>query len=226
VDEAIAQFQKALDLQPDFAAAHNGLGSALLERGAVDEATAQFQKALELQPNDADTCYNLGVALVQKGQRDEGIAHYKRALELQPNHAMAHHNLGNALLQKGEVREALAHYQRSLEIQPDNPAAQNVLAWVLATYPEASIRNGARAVELAQRANQLSGGQDPMVLRSLGAAYAEGGRYAEAITTARQALSLATAQNNNALANELGAQIGLYQSGSPYRDPRLASPAR
>jgi tetratricopeptide (TPR) repeat protein len=136
---------------------------------------------------------------------------------------MAHNYLADALLQKGQVREALAHYQRSLEIQPDKARILSRLAWALATCPEATIRNGAKAVELAQRANQLSGGQDPLILRSLGAAYAEGGRYAEAITTARQALSLATAQSNTALINELGAQIGLYQAGSAFRDPGLAA---
>ena len=92
------------------------------------------------------------------------------------------------------MREALAHYQKSLETQPNNPQILANLAWLLATCREASVRNGAGAVELAQRANQLSGGQDAMILRTLAAAYAEAGRFAEAITTAQRALELATAQ--------------------------------
>jgi Flp pilus assembly protein TadD len=74
-------------------------------------------------------------------------------------------------------------------------------------------------MKLTQQANQLSGGQDPMILRALAAAYAENGRFAEAVATARQALQLAAGQNNAALANTLQAQLGFYQAGTPFRDP-------
>ena len=80
----------------------------------------------------------------------------------------------------------------------------------IATWPETSVRNAARAIDLAQRANQLSGGQDPMVLQSLAAAYAEGGRFAEAVTAAQRALQLAEAQTNAALADTLRSQLKLY----------------
>ena len=92
---------------------------------------------------------------------------------------------------------------------------------MLATSPEASIRDGARAVELAQRASQLSGGQDPMILRTLAAAEAECGRFAEAVRAAQQALPLATARNNSALASALRLEMERYQAGSPFRDPGL-----
>src|SRR5207249_2388011 len=103
-------------------------------------------------------------------------------------------------------------------LEPNYAPACNNLAWLLATSPRASVRNGVRAVELALRAEQLSGGQNAVFIGTLAAAYAEAGRFAEAITTAQRALRLATAQNNTALANRLGARIQLYQNGSPYRD--------
>jgi Flp pilus assembly protein TadD len=222
-DEAIAQFKKVLEIQPRDAEAHYNLANTLLGKGQADEAMAEFQKVLQIQPSNAEAQYNLGWILLQKGQLDEAIAHFQKALEIQPNSAWSHVNLGNILLRKGRVDEAIGHLQTASKLQPTDTRALSSLAWVLATWPEASIRNGVRAVELAQRANQLSAGQDPLILRSLAAAYAECGRFAEAITTARQALSLATAQNNNALVNELGTQIELYQSGSPFRDPRLTA---
>jgi hypothetical protein len=86
-----------------------------------------------------------------------------------------------------------------------------------------SVRNGAQAVELAQQANQLSGGQAPAIIGTLAAAYAEVGRFPDAMTTAQKALVLATTQNNTALANALRMQIGFYQAGSPFRDISLTN---
>jgi tetratricopeptide (TPR) repeat protein len=121
------------------------------------------------------------------------------------------------------VGGALVHYQQALGLRPDYVEAQNNLAWVLATCPEASVRNGGQALVLAQQANQLSGGNHPIMLKTLAATYAEVGRFAEAVATAQQALALATAANNAALADDLRAQIGLYQAGSPFRDTGLTN---
>ena len=222
VDEAVAHFQKAVSLQPAFAEAHLNLANVFLQREQVDEAIVQFQKGLELQPNLAGAHNNLANALLRKGRVDEAIAHFQRALSLQPNLAEAHNNLANALLQQDRVEEAVAHYQAAVAALPGNPYFLNNLAWALATCPEASVRNGARAVELAQQAERLSGGKDPPILGTLAAAYAEAGRFSEAVATAQRALELATAQANTTLAEDLRARISLYQAGSPYRDPALS----
>jgi tetratricopeptide (TPR) repeat protein len=112
----------------------------------------------------------------------------------------------------------MAHYQTALTIQPDFAGPCNNLAWVLATCPEATIRNGGQAVEMAQQANRLSGGQNPVMLKTLAAAYAEAGRFPEAVTAAQRALELAGAQNNTALVHDLQGQIALYRAGAPFRD--------
>ena len=90
------------------------------------------------------------------------------------------------------------------------------LAWVLATCPQASLRNGNKAVELAQRANQFMGDGNPVVLGTLAAAYAEAGRFPEAEETARRALQVAETQSNPALADALRSQLKLYQAGLPF----------
>ena len=218
VDEAIAQYQKALQINPDFADAHNNLGSALMQKGRVDEAIVQYQKALEIRPNYVEAYNNLGNALFQKGRVDEAIAHYQKALAIQPDYAIAHNSLGLALLQKGQVDEAINCFQQALVIQPNYVKAQNNLAWVLATSPEASVRNGTRAVDLAQQADRSCNGNNPVVAKTLAAAYAEAGRFPEAMDTARRAQQLAASQSDPDLANALQAQIELYQMGSPFRD--------
>jgi Flp pilus assembly protein TadD len=184
----------------------------------LDEAIAHYQKTLALQPDCADAHNNLGIALLQQGRMNEAIGHFQKAVEIQPDYADAHNNLGYLLLQTGHARDATAHLETALKLQPDNARTLSNLAWVLATCPEASVRNGTKAIELAQRANQLSDGQDPVVLRALAAACAEGGRFAEAVTAARRALQLANAHSNAPLADTLRSQLKLYQAGSPFRD--------
>jgi len=147
---------------------------------------------------------------------DEAIAHFQKALQVKPDNAEAHINLGNALYQNGRREEAIVHFQKALEITPGYAEAMNNLAWVLATCPQASLRNGSRAVELAQRANQLAGGGNPVFLGTLAAAYAEAGRFSEAVGTAQRALRLAQAQSNTMLADAVQLQMKLYQAGVPF----------
>src|SRR5208282_5785985 len=115
--------------------------------------------------------------------------------------------------------EAIAHYQRALEIKPLNVVFENNLALVLAASPTTSLRNGIKAVELAQQANQLSGGSQPLVLRTLAAAYAEAKRFPEAVETAQKALKLAKGQGNAALGETIESNLKLYQSDTPLRIP-------
>jgi tetratricopeptide (TPR) repeat protein len=219
MDEAATCFQRALELKPDYADAHYNLAIVLWQEGRVDEAITHYQNALQISPDLADAHVNLGNALTQKGRVDEAIAHYQKALQIKPNLPEAHMNLGNLFLQQGRMREAIAHFQKALQIEPADPAIQNNLAWLLATCPEASLRNGNKAVELARQANELTGGENPAVLLTLAAAFAETGRFAEAVETAQHALRLAQAQSNTRLAAQLQLELKLYQAGSPFHIP-------
>jgi protein O-mannosyl-transferase len=222
-NEAIAHFQKALEIKPDYAEAHNNLGLVLADCGRFDEAIAHCRRALESKPNFAEGCNNLGVAFARRGEDDEAIAYFQKALELKPNYPDARNNLSFALSRREESIKALVERRESLRSHPNDVALLNDTAWVLATNPNVSLRNGAEAVELAGRAVQLSGGREPAVFGTLAAAYAEAGRFSEAVKTAEQALELAASQNNAALADALRTRIKLYQAGSPYRDTRQPS---
>jgi Flp pilus assembly protein TadD len=147
---------------------------------------------------------------------DEAIAHFQKALQFKPRDAKAENNLGNAFLRKGNEREAINHYEKALQIQPADPTFQNNMAWLLATCPEDSLRDGNRAAELAHQADALTGGQNPVILHTLAAALAEAGRFSEAMETARRALRLAEAQSNLRLVEALQSEMKLYQAGSPF----------
>ena len=142
---------------------------------------------------------------------------YHSILAKNPECWMAHNNLAIVLEGKGETAEAITHYERAAQLHPRYVQARNNLAWIMATSPNAFLRNGARAVELATQANQLSGG-DKLVLRTLAAAYAETAQFGKAIENATAALRLAQKENNSDLATQLGQEITLYQRGMPYRE--------
>ena len=218
IDEAIIQFQDALRLKPDYANARNNLRNALGRKGQIDEAIIQFQEAIRLKPGLVQSHDSLGLALARQGRLHEAIDQFREALELDPNLANVHSDLGSLLLQKGRVNEALTHYEAALELQPGNAYFLNNLAWVLATCPNTEVRNGARAVELAQKAERLSGGNSSAIVGTLAAAYAEVGRFGEAVRTAERALDLATAQTNTAQADMLRANIALFRAGSPFHE--------
>ena len=206
----------ALDCTSGNYVAHNNLGIVFFQQRRMDEAIAHLQQSLEIKPDYAEAYYNLGTVLLQQGRTDEAIAHFQKAVEIKPDHASAHKNLGIAFFQKGRMDEAIAHFKRSLEIRPDQVEIQNNLAWLLATCPQASLRNGNQAVELAQRANQLAGDNNPSLLCTLAAAYAEAGRFSEAVETAQRALQLAEAYSNPVMADTIRSQMKLYQAGVPF----------
>jgi tetratricopeptide (TPR) repeat protein len=216
-------FTHALAVTSNNDVALNNLGIIFLDKGQLDDAISKLQAAIDLRPENAPAHDNLAKALLKKGQVAEAMVHYRKFLELEPTNVEARNTLGTALIQQGHVREALDQWQEALALQPENGNAASNLAWVFATCPEDSIRDGTRAVELAEKAFRISGGKIPMIYRVLAAAYAENGRFADAIETAQRGAELATSQGNPALAAELESNIALYQSGRLLRDPSITN---
>jgi tetratricopeptide (TPR) repeat protein len=224
-DEAFAHYRKALELQPHDATIHYDFANALAGVGRLDEAIEHYRTALKSQPDHVQGYNNLGIALASRGQLDEAIAQFEWALKIKPDDAGLHGNLANALAALGRHAEALPHYETALKIQPNHAETQKNLAWLRATCPQASLRNGAEAIELAQRANKLCGGKRADVLDCLAAAYAAAGWFPEALATSRQALELAMQQNLRVLADALRARIALYEAGKPfYQTPTPSAP--
>jgi len=197
--------------------AHNNLGNAFLQKGQTEEAIAHIREAVRINPAISEAMNNLGLALLQKGQTGEAIALFREAVRINPSYSEPHNNLGYALLQKSQAEEAIAHFREALRINPAYSEAMNNLAYSLATAGDGRLRNGREALEMAQRANDLTKGGDPILLGTLAAAYAETGRFGEAEETARRAIELAKAQGNPALAGTLQEHLKLYQARQPLR---------
>jgi protein O-mannosyl-transferase len=216
--EAIEHYRKAIELKPDRAEFYNNLGNLLTTQGHTAEAAPLFQKALGVDPDNAKVHYDLANTAFAQGQWDEAIEHYQQALKGMPDSVHAHYQLGLALEQRGQTAAAMAQLQTVVELDPLHVTAMNNLAWLLATASKPSLRDGQKAVELARKAVQLSSGLSPQILDTLAAAYAEAGRFPEAIETARRALELSIAQNNKPLADVIQNQLKLFEAHSPYHE--------
>jgi tetratricopeptide (TPR) repeat protein len=218
LDEAVAEFGQALALQPTLLPAHYGLGMVLFEQGRLDEAIAQFSEVLRRQPNHQPAWLQLGLARARQGKLADAAEAFSAALRILPDDAEVHCHLAAALVSQHKAREAVPHYRAALKLAPDSPEALNNLAWVLAANPDPQVRNGQEAVDLAQRACKLTGYKRPLMVGTLAAAYAEAGRFTEAMATAEKARTLAEQSDQLALAARNRELLELYRSGKPVRD--------
>ncbi len=199
--------------------ARNNYATSLIADGRFPEAEAHLRIAVDADPLFAEAQANLGVALCAQSRFDDGTARLKRAIEIRPDYAAAYRNLGEAYAAQGRLADGLAQYLRGAQVQPDAVEILNRAAWILATATDDKLRNGRQALELAERAVRLTKRQDVISLDSLGAALAEVGRFATAVETAAEALSLASRQNDRAIVPELEHRAKLYQAGKPFRQP-------
>ncbi|MBN2292180.1 MAG: sulfatase-like hydrolase/transferase [Pirellulales bacterium] len=218
LDEAVVELKSALHIDPEFFWTVSRLGLVMERLGKLDEAITYYQKALKIEPNNTEICSHLGMILDRRGRVDEAITYYCKALTLQPKLPTIHNDLGRALARRGQFDDAVVHYRKSLQIQPELTSAMNNLAWILATCPKDSIRNGPEAVELAKQVVSHSGKRDPATLDTLAAAYAEAKQFPQAVATAKEAIALAKSAGNTALAKRIESRLELYLAGKAYRE--------
>ena len=184
MEEAVAEYRRALALRPDIAETYSNLGIVLREAGQLDEAMTAFHRALGLRPDLPEAHYNRGITLWERGQPDEAIAAYRRALELKPNYPEAYNNLGNALWERDETVEAIASYHRAIEIKPGFAEAHYNLGNTLREQglPDEAVAEYRRALELKP--------DYPEAVVNMGNALRSQGELDEAMAAYRHALEL------------------------------------
>ncbi|MCY2932315.1 MAG: tetratricopeptide repeat protein, partial [Planctomycetota bacterium] len=216
--EAIGHYEQAVRLKPDYAQNNPAFASALASARETAAAMERYQKILLAKPDDADAHTELGNLLGQIGRVPEAISHYEQVLRQKPDSAQTHYNLGMAMAAIGKAPESIEHYRQAIRLAPNFVLGMNNLAWLLATHADPAVRDGAEAVRLAERACQLADRKAPGLLDTLAAAYAEAGRFPDAVATAEEALALAKSMNPPAGAADIQARLTLYRAGKCYRD--------
>jgi len=216
---AQAHAQEALRIRPQFADAHFLMGVLAMRAGKAEEALACLKTAASLTPNGTWAAHQAqAVAFTYLGRIDDAIASCRGAVRAAPDNPETLFLLGRLLLQRGDTTEALTQWREALRLKPDRLDLLNSLAWVLATSPDPMARNGADAVRYGERACELTGYRQAMLVGTLAAAYAEAGRFPEAVTTAEKARTLAQAAGDEKLAARNTELLELYRAGRAYHE--------
>lgn len=218
LDEARMHYEAALRLDAQLAQAQNNLGVLLLQLGQPAEGARHLREAVRLVPGDAESQYNLAVALNRQENWKEAAAIFARLAPGRPNDARLHYEFGLALANLGQTREAMSHYARALRLQPDFPDALERLAWIAATDPRPELRNGTEAVNMAKQACELTGHKQARYLATLAAAYAEAGRFAEAVSAVETAEELTAGTGQREMAVKCASLLDTFKSGKPWRE--------
>lgn len=216
-EEAILHYTEALRLKPNLAQTHLNLGLALVKLGRFDTASTHFGEAVRLDGESIEAAYNLGKCRVLLAQFEAATVTLTELVNRSPAHAAAHLYLGKAAIGLQRPAAAIKNLRESLRLRPQSLSAASLLAWVLATDPDAHLRNGAEAVRLVE---PIAGQKDrlqPSVLDALAAAYAEVGRFDEAVVTAQNAGECARSLGDTNMAAEIAGRIPRYQARQPYR---------
>ena len=223
--EAMEHFAASLQYNPDNPGAHANLGYVLARQGKFNEAEPHFLASLKIKPDDPVVHENFAEALARQERDQEAILHLRAAIIFQPKFKPKiepHMKLAALLYKTGDPRQAVARLHHVLSLKPDHAEALNNLAWILATCPDDRVRDGGEAIRCAERACQLAEFKHAGMAGTLAAAYAEGGRFPEAVATAELAVRLATAANDTRFAAVNQQLLMLYRAGKPWHESPVA----
>jgi len=218
LDQAIKDFNKSIKLKPGNTEPYFHRGKAFNQKGNFQQAIADFNRVIELERATGEVYYRRGNAYMSIDRPDRALIDYNKAIELDPGNANNHHRRGIFYSMKREYGQAIADLNKAVEFNPDHLGACNDLAWLLATCADPSWRDGPRAVELAEKCGRSTNYQNPQMLDTLAAAYAESGHCDEAVKTAEKALSMAAEANKRKLAEKIEGRLELYQTGQAYHE--------
>jgi protein O-mannosyl-transferase len=216
--QAVEQYKAALALRPSSSEAHYNLGVALRKLGQYAESAQEFREVLRLDKRDPEANRNLDQVLVAERTLGKEAEVFRQALRLNPQDAQPHLRLGQLLLDAGCRDAAVEQWRDASLLAPRWAEPLNNLAWVLATDPQPARRDGLEAVRLATRAVELAGTNNAGILDTMAAAYAEAGRFAEAVATAQQAEISAVAAGQKELAGQIQRRLALYRANQSYQD--------
>ena len=202
----------------------NSSGPVLDSSTALDEkALEHFKKFIELSPDKHEGYTNVALILNKMNRFSEAIEYLSKAVQLKPDRTENDHDLGlvyarwgTSLQVEGKLQEAVKHLTKAIELKPDLAQILNNLAWIKACNKDASLRDPHKAIELAERACQLTKFKNPDFLDTLSVAYAADGNFDKAIETAKKAEQIFLSNRKQQNAVQIRNRLKLYQQNRPY----------
>jgi hypothetical protein len=216
--DTISLFEHAVAVTADNPAAQFAIGVGLEKSGDASKAMVRYRVATAIDPTYHSAYYNMGQLLRKRACWPEAAEAYLRAAAHNPNDVATELNLASVLPHVGRFDDAVLHFEKALSLDPDSIEALNNLAWLLSTCNDPGTRDGARAVQLAERGCALTRSKAPFFLGTLAAAYAEAGRFSDAIATAEKACALAQEAGDTITVAKNKELLELYRAHRPVRD--------
>jgi len=216
LDKAISDLTKAIQMDPGDALAYYNRGVVWNDKGGFDEAIEDYTQYIKLYPDSPGGYYNRGCAWEKKGDLDRAIADYTQAIKMKSNVFDFYYNRGIAFYKKREFDQTFSDFTKAVEIRPEDANALSYLALILAASPTDNHRDGKRAVQLAL--NAVTRDANYFTLGALAAAYAENGKFEDAISTQEQAISLLVKQGKKEELIKYRECLRFYRAGKPWRE--------
>ena len=215
--EAVQALERAILLDPTNSRAHYNLGLLFLRKGENERALEHFRRAVAGDPNNNNAHLALSSLLWHEGRCGEAIPHFEKFLEANPGHVDVRINQALCHIQLNDYTSALGLLEAGHEALPQEPKLQDALVRVLAASPDASVRDGIRALELAQPLAEAF--PRPETVEGLAMALAEVGRFPEAVEHQMKVIQVAEGQGLPVILEFLRSNLELYQQGKPCRLP-------
>jgi tetratricopeptide (TPR) repeat protein len=218
-EEAMEHYREALRINPEFQRANLNMGELLALKGDFRESTNYIAREIKINPRYTKAHESMGIVLLELGDYARAVEECTNVSLLGAKDEKALTGVAKALSEAGRSDEAVSYYAEALQLNPNNYEALNNLAWIQAASSNDGLRNGTEAVRLAERACELTHYHEPLFIGTLADAYAEAGRFPEAVTTAEKAEQLAAAAGLKDLAAKNRQLLKLYRAKKPYHEP-------
>jgi tetratricopeptide (TPR) repeat protein len=215
-DRAAADLERVLAKHPDHPAAIELRGLIAAERNDYPAAIRDFRKLVAQKPDDAVLMGQLAMLYLAAKQPRQAIRRFTRSLEIDDKNFASWRGRSDAEISIGDHEAALADLEKALELQPDDSGILNNLAWLLATSPDETIRDGKRAIELARKACEETTWKQPHIISTLAAGYAETGDFAEARKFSKQAVE--SEGSSPEVKTQLEGELASYEAEKPWRE--------
>ncbi|MCD4717234.1 MAG: tetratricopeptide repeat protein [Desulfobacterales bacterium] len=215
-EKAVSDYTKALEIHPRYPVAYCGRGIAWANSGEYERAIADFTMALEINPRYADAYCNRGASRFLRKDYDQAIADCTKAVHIDPGYAVAYLNRGRAWLSKKDCARAITDFEKALDINPNYAEAGNQLAWTLAVCHDDRYRNGAKAVDVAKKVTEVN--PEEGFRATLAAAYAEAGRFEDAIKIQESIIALLNGQGKKERLSDYEKRLKFYKDHRPWRE--------
>ncbi len=220
LSDAATELTEAVRLKPDYGEALVDLGISLGMQGKFEEATRALESAARSSTVAAKAEFNLGATFERMQRPDQAVLHYEKVFEIEPTHNAAIEAIYRIHLHNHNMKEVVRILRRATNSMPENLKFTNMLASVLSTTQDDSLRNGAEALELMKDACRRTNYQNPGLLGTLAAAYAETKDFDHAEETARKAIDIAKSSNQPKVVEIVAPQLDAYLKKTPYRNPK------